>query len=522
MNVFGPATPGIFAASILALQLVTGCATPPPDRPAAVPVLSEHAIEKSLPANFRMVRDMDSDLEHLEAGFAELHKNGDWQSQGYFSPSETDRMEFLLFRSVAAQTALWDLVDSYGGMDGKFSADDVETRAHVLSIAAALQLAGHAAFVVLEFADDPVAIGQINQPHFRSELPAATYDRMRDNATAPDVVDNAEKAGEFLRQQMADPDSALMKLSARDPDYRNLISRMPSLQAQTEQRLRDLAQIAPSHARAELTTREDIAKEHRDLYKIRSILFKDISRLKSPTAHLVRFSDAQKKQIFELLQPGDLILTYTAGYASDVFIPGAFKHGITFVGTPEQRAPLRLSPDLLPSAAQYEAGTLGANLQSSSLPNGKAANMIEAVAEGVIFNDLEHIMDTHVNRLLVLRPQLTESERARFLVGIFSYLGDSYDFRFDFSDASRQVCTEVIYRALDGKGAVQYSLTERGGHPTLSADDIANDYLVTTPHAYDFVLYVEEDPASDAHDAIILTGREGRQRLATLMAEQAK
>jgi hypothetical protein len=64
------------------------------------------------------------------------------------------------------------------------------------------------------------------------------------------------------------------------------------------------------------------------------VVFKDVSRLKSPTARLVRFSDEQKARVYGLLRPGDLILTYTAGYSSDVFIPGAFKHGITFVGTP--------------------------------------------------------------------------------------------------------------------------------------------------------------------------------------------
>ncbi len=80
--------------------------------------------------------------------------------------------------------------------------------------------------------------------------------------------------------------------------------------------------------------------------------------------------------------------------------------------------------------------------------------MIEAVAEGVIFNDLEHIMDTHINCMLVLRPQLSDAERAAFLVEIYSYPGDGYDVRFEFADSSNQVCTEVIYRAIDVKGSI--------------------------------------------------------------------
>jgi hypothetical protein len=405
-------------------------------------------------------------------------------------------------------------------LNAQFSSDETETRAHVLSITAALLLSGHAAFVVAEFADDPVAVGQMNQAYYRSELTAGSYDRMRDNATAPDILENSKQARTLYQQQTADRDSPLMRLSAADPEYRELIVRIPPLQTRSADRLEAVAKVVSGHAKAEATARADARKQHKDLYAIRSVLFKDVSRLKSPTAHLIRFSDAQKRQVFDLLQPGDLVLSYTAGYASDVFIPGAFKHGITYVGTPAQRRALGLAPSMLTAVDAYESEKLAANLQHGTLPDGQRADMIEAVAEGVIFNNLAHVMDTHINRLLVLRPQLSEAERAEFLVGVFSYLGDAYDFRFDFADVSRQVCTEVIYRALNKKGSVDFRLTERAGHPTLSADDIANDFLVRTPQAFRFVFYAEEDPDSERHAAIVLTGREGQNRLAALMAKQ--
>jgi len=148
--------------------------------------------------------------------------------------------------------------------------------------------------------------------------------------------------------------------------------------------------------------------------------------------------------------------------------------------------------------------------------------MIEAVAEGVIFNDLEHIMDTHINRMLVLRPRLSDAEKAAFLVGVFSYLGDGYDFRFDFADASRQVCTEVIYRAINGMGSIDFELTLRAGHVTLSADDIVNYHLYSAKEAFDFVLLVESAPNSKDHAALLYTGSEGEDRLEALMNEARK
>ena len=240
--------------------------------------------------------------------------------------------------------------------------------------------------------------------------------------------------------------------------------------------------------------------------------------MKNPNAHLVRFSAAQKRQVYELLQPGDIILTYTAGYISDVFIPGMFKHGITYVGSPVQRAEAGLYKDSLPIAAEPERNRFELHIAQEFLPGGENADIIEAVAEGVIFNNLEKIMDTHINRLLVLRPIINDEERTEFLAGVFSYIGDEYDFYFDFADASRQVCTEVHYRTLNGKGGIDFMLTERAGLETLSADDIVHYYKETRPHQFELVLFADENPESQHHLARILTGAEAEHRLKALMS----
>ena len=127
-------------------------------------------------------------------------------------------------------------------------------------------------------------------------------------------------------------------------------------------------------------------------------------------------------------------------------------------------------------------------------------------------------MDTHVHRLLVLRPLLNNSERTEFLAGVFSFLGDEYDFYFDFADASRQVCTEVQYRALNGKGGIFFTLTERAGHVTLSADDIVNYYLETQPQQFELVLFADESPDTLHHQARLLTGTVAEHRIRELMA----
>jgi hypothetical protein len=315
---------------------------------------------------------------------------------------------------------------------------------------------------------------------------------------------------------MANPQSAIAQLAASDSEYASLLNQLPALHDTTQARLQQVDASPSSYSEAEKKAREDARHQHPDIYKARAFLFKSISRLKNPTAHIIEFTDQQKQEIFDQLQPGDLILTYTAGYMSDVFIPGAFKHGITYIGSKQERGPLGLNADILPEIEQYEPQQLAANLENSVLAGGTEADMIEAVAEGVIFNNLEHIMDTHINRMLVLRPKLSLAERKKFLVEVYSYLGDAYDFEFDFADASKQVCTEVIYRALNEKGGIEFELTVRAGHETLSADDIANYHLASPEALFDFILLIETDPATEK-SALIYTGDEGEEKLKSLM-----
>ena len=177
-----------------------------------------------------------------------------------------------------------------------------------------------------------------------------------------------------------------------------------------------------------------------------------------------------------------------------------------------------LNADSLPAVAGPESNRFDLDIALEFLPGGENADIIEAVAEGVIFNNLSKIMDTHINRLLVLRPKINDAERAKFLAGVFSYIGDEYDFYFDFADSSRQVCTEVHYRTLNGKGGINFTLTERAGHETLSADDIVHYYSETLPRQFELVLFADEDPGAQSHQARVLTGTEAGRRLEELMA----
>ena len=513
------------SVSLLAILLLTACATTKSGVISSSPSMTPLQAKLKVESDQRTLHTVAGQLERTRSEFTALHQRGGWSKRGYFDSEENNQIERFYFRFVVGHTTLWDIINSYGGPQARYTDDETGIKVHALVIYAEFLLAFHTSFLVAEFMDDPVAIAKLNEPFFRSEIPQGTYDRLHRNVTSKDKAHMLAAGWMLYSEDVAVPNKILVELGEEDPEYANLLGQIPILYSgamQQTQRILNAntgAENYFSHTRAEELARKT-SQEFGDLwYATRSLLFKDISRLKNPNAHLIRFSAAQKRQVYELLQPGDFILTFTAGYISDVFIPGMFKHGITYVGSPVQRADAGLKTDSLPIVAEPERKQFDLHIAQEFLPEGENADIIEAVAEGVIFNNLAKIMDTHINRLLVLRPNLNDAERTEFLAGVFSYLGDEYDFYFDFADASRQVCTEVHYRALNGKGGIYFTLTERAGHETLSADDIVHYYTETLPQQFELVLFADEDSGAQHHQARVLTGADAEHRLKALMAE---
>jgi hypothetical protein len=497
---------------LLLCLLLAGCASTPSERPLPKPDPAK------LSTDLATLESLRQQLADLDQQFDRFRQQGGWTPRGYFDAEETRELEHLLFLFTAYHTALWDMVHSYGGVAIQQASTPDEVKVHVLAASAMLLLVNHTAHLVTAFASDEIAIEKLNEAYYRSEIPFGTYDSARDDVTNPDYLEAVRRDRALYEAAIADEASSLSQLVRSGGEFSHSVSALPQLLEEAERRLERVHELYPSHAVSVLEFSGDEFGRHQGLYFIRAVVFKDVSRLKSPTAHLIRFSDEQKAKVYELLEPGDLVLTYTAGYMSSLFIPGVFKHGITYIGTPAQREALALTPADADEAV-YQREVLEEDLGTLTLENGQQADMIEAVAEGVIFNNLGHIMDTHVNRLLVLRPRLSESERRAFLVSVYSYLGDGYDFRFDFADSTQQVCTEVIYRAINGRGGIAFELIERAGHPTLSADDVVNYHLASEPQVFDVVLYAEKDPSLDDYQARLWPGREGEARLVELMEE---
>jgi hypothetical protein len=124
---------------------------------------------------------------------------------------------------------------------------------------------------------------------------------------------------------------------------------------------------------------------------------------------------------------------------------------------------------------------------------GHQIAVIEALAEGVIFNSLEESL--HADYAAVLRPRLDEPSIARAIVNAFRHQGKPYDFEFDFFTSDKLVCTELIYRAFED--LIHFDLVRVAGRDTLPAMEIVRKFAAerTSPQReLDFVLFLDADP----------------------------
>lgn len=451
------------------------------------------------------------------------------RERGYYDHADHEAVASILFRFIGCREALWELIRLADPDPSAANSESARMRQFLVAYSAAVHLVYASSGFVREIIGDRQLRDKLNEGIQAYDIPPGTFDRVFQNVTSIDHIQRLKAEWENFTAELQDKTSRLSILAAGDAAYAELIEetceRYPPAMENIERILEETALLLPD-VRNRLRHSEigrvakSLQAEFRDLlYSARGTLFANVSRLKNPSSALVTFSPDQLDHVCRTLQPGDIILTYTSGYMSNLFLPGCFKHGITYVGSVEARAAAGLVPENIQPLPGARHDQVIAALETDRLAGGMPADVIEAVAEGVIFNSLEHLMATHVNRMLVLRPVMTGAERVSFLTAVFALLGAQYDFRFDFGEATYQCCTEVIYRSLNGRGHVRFSLTPRLGTPTLSADDIVRQHLDSESVAFETVLLamdkgdshavIHEGPGADAQLRRLMEGEPG-------------
>jgi len=468
------------------------------------------------------------ELDVLADEMAKIKRTFALREKPYLTDKDNEEIEFFLFRYLNAQDALWQIADYYR-MAGS-SDPELYTKGAVLGMSAGLNLGYYSSRFIAFFVEQNEIIRLINSAHPRYEIPRGMFDQLFRNVTSVDNLEFLEVAWYLIGRELADPESRLSRLRLSDPLYHDLLKDMDSLHAdtllQTEFVLYASRYELPDisnrlrHSRIVKLGEEAVNRIGQDAYKARGILFKNVARIKRADVHQTQFSEEQVYEIKAMLEPGDILLTYTAGYMGNLFLPGKFKHGITYLGTVDERRHAGLMDDVLAQYAvsEHQSRKLIERVNYERIPSGYEANIIEAVAEGVRIHSLDELLATHINYLLVLRPRLSNKERLEQLISALQYVGVGYDLNFDFIDDTDQSCMELIYRTIGATGAIDLSLVDLDGRWVLAADDLVKYYLSGSPDVFDFVLFAEEASKGRDFSAVVRTGHEGEDRLRKLMA----
>lgn len=481
--------------------------------------------EQILQADLGRINTFLQLMGQMEAEMAGLQESVKLKTNGYYTSDEHDAIERLMFRYLVCRESLWDMIEFYRDHETRFTSPERRTKGFVIGYSAALHLYFFSSKLIATFLDEPIVIKKLNEDYHRSEIPANTYENVFKGVTNPKNIQDIAAAWEIYSREFKNPDSRLSQLAESDPAYKKLILNIQWAHEQGAKYRDDILErsalfspkIRNALRHAEVTQVADgaLGKAGSAFAAIRALTFTNVSRLKKPGTPPLEFAPGQVATMKKTLQPGDVILTYSAGYMSNVFLPGVFKHGITYVGSPEDRrgAGLAEAPDeLLPT--KREAFTEA--LALARLEDGTDADLIEAVAEGVVFNSLQRLAGTKINRMVALRPAITPEERTESLANLFVFLGDRYDFDFDFNDASALCCTELIYRCLNKRGPIELTLVKRMGRQTLSADDICHVTLKPGAMTFEPILLVVEDGREETR-ADIVVGKDARPALEKLM-----
>lgn len=218
-------------------------------------------------------------------------------------------------------------------------------------------------------------------------------------------------------------------------------------------------------------------------------------------------SPAQIQALVQKLEPGDVLVTRSEWFLSNIGLPGFWPHGALFIGTPEQRKRYFDEPGARSwvSAQGYASGDFEAFLMSrypaaaqasaQFQEGGHAVRILEAISEGVSFSTLEHTAGC--DSFAALRPRLAKRDKAAAILRAFHFAGRPYDFNFDFQTDSALVCTELVWKSYEPRPqcrGLKLPIVDLMGHLVMPANEMVRQFdaqFGTPEQQFDLVVFLD-------------------------------
>lgn len=402
----------------------------------------------------RTVQSVHLQFEELKQSAASMLEYIDQLGRDYLTPSEDEQTRRLLVTYWQLRLALLEVVHDLRGRGMR----NLKTYHQLFlpAYAGALVLLDSARLLREMFHHRPVLRSKLNEAEPSFGIPAGVYDQTQASWTSPKNLWMLFDAARYYHRRR----NRWSKLAPTN-ELKQMVSIIDQLSARlniswsdyAKTRLRFRARQLWSLIRGNL-----MGSAMFQIQKVAGILAAD-KYLKR--GHQPGLPEKIRDEFAELLAPGDILLVRKEHALTNYFLPGYWPHSALFVGNLEylERSGLREHPTVSPRWKRI--------VDCGASTGGR---VMEAMKDGVFVRSLASVCQS--DSFLVIRPKLSSDSIQHVVARAIFHEGKEYDFSFDFAVADRLVCTEVIYRALDGVSGISFPLKRRAGRMTLAAEDI--------------------------------------------------
>ncbi len=337
--------------------------------------------------------------------------------RGYFEPSEEDALREWFGKYLTTREVLHECVSELRRVG------TADIRVFAVAYLAGCALVRASRYLVVNVASDRVVQRKLNEPVPQLRIPRKQFTTIRKSLTSPKhawLLYNAKSFAQEHEQQLAQ--------LVDDPIVGNTVSLIPEFALSIDVHPKDWLLGRIRYRIHGLRRRNKVAIE-RAFFAIAELSGRVIADLKIGITAKICHETKQELKI--LLQAGDVVVSRHDGAASNHFLPGYWPHASLYVND---------------------------------------EMFLEARKDGVRLRMPDDTLS--VDAVVVVRPRLSSEQIQEAIVRAMTHEGKSYNFDFDFFNDERLVCTEVVYRAYQGIGDIDFELSNRAGRPSLSAEDI--------------------------------------------------
>ncbi len=373
-------------------------------------------------------------------------------ARGYLTPAEDEaiRVRYAQYLSVRAAllAALSSAEDACSRAAGGWAA---RLPAFCVALAAACLLLRQTRGLAPQALACPLLGRKLDEPSPCHGIPRKTFARMLRAATDPVRLLRFRKAATFYEEYRTE-----IAVIAGDTALSPLIDLLAGEMAWVDSRKREIFRRRLDYRWFSLLRRQRSAWK-KSVFGVFEWSGRAIAELRQPGVKPPgapkRVTPELREKILRLARPGDIFVTRHDDALSNLFLPGFWPHAALHLGSEAQRAEIGFEtpPPLIRRVRD-------------------PVRFLEAKKDGVRFRPPEDTLA--VDALIILRPPLAPAELAAALARAMRHEGKLYDFAFDFRNADRLACTEVVYRTYHGAGPLAFSLVETGGRLCLPAEEL--------------------------------------------------